>query len=505
VAAFAVAAFASRIARAGTYYVSPSAGASDANAGSLAAPFATFTKAIAVAQPGDTIYARGGTYALSAQLTISKSGTAAAPLKLLAYPGETPVLDFNAQPAGKRGVQLDANYWQMKGISITRSKDNGLFISGSNNRIEQFSVYANQDSGVQLSSGNAGSPSNNLILNTDSYSNYDPANNGENADGFAAKFRGLGTGNVFRGVRAWGNSDDGFDFWGAASGVTVENSWSYKNGFNTFGDTNWQGDGNGLKLGHDSGTHVLRNVAVWGNRLNGIDINGNATQLDVAPADPIAHGVTIHNVTAYNNGAGGNGFNFNFDEIFAHVLRNNASLAGGSGNANIKSGNVQSNNTWNGIAVDANDFISLSDALATGPRNPDGSLPITGFLRLRADSNLINAGTNVGLPFVGAAPDVGAFEEGTPRPGDANLDGVVNFDDLLIVASQYNGASGRTWIHGDFNFDTVVNFSDLLILAANYNAPAGAGDWALATSIVPEPASLIVILGASTFLRRHQR
>ena len=60
----------------------------------------------------------------------------------------------------------------------------------------------------------------NLILNVDSFANYDPAKHGENADGFAAKFRDLGPGNVFRGCRSFGNSDDGWDFWAAANGVT---------------------------------------------------------------------------------------------------------------------------------------------------------------------------------------------------------------------------------------------------------------------------------------------
>lgn len=49
-------------------------------------------------------------------------------------------------------------------------------------------------------------------------------------------------------------------------------------------------------------------------------------------------------------------------------------------------------------------------AAATAPRNTDGSLPTIG-LRLAAGSHLIDAGgANVGLPYLGAAPDLGAFE-----------------------------------------------------------------------------------------------
>jgi hypothetical protein len=37
-------------------------------------------------------------------------------------------------------------------------------------------------------------------------------------------------------------------------------------------------------------------------------------------------------------------------------------------------------------------------------------LPVLPFLHLTAQSPLIDKGTNVGLPYVGKAPDLGAFE-----------------------------------------------------------------------------------------------
>ncbi|MFT3787380.1 MAG: hypothetical protein QM770_14640 [Tepidisphaeraceae bacterium] len=63
--------------------------------------------------------------------------------------------------------------------------------------------------------------------------------------------------------------------------------------------------------------------------------------------------------------------------------------------------------------------------------------------------------------------------------GDSNLDGTVNFSDLLILASNYS-LSGKTWIHGDSNYDGTVNFNDLLLLAASYNQTVTgsfASDW----------------------------
>jgi hypothetical protein len=405
-------------ASAAAYYVATN-GSDSSTTGSQAAPYATITKAISKAVAGDTIIVRGGTYNLTSQINISKAGTAALPYTIQAFAGETPILDFSGEGAGTRGLQIDSDYWRIKGLTIQNAKDNGVNITGSNNIIEQLSVHNNQDSGVQISGTSTRKPSNNLIHNTDSFANYDPANHGENADGFAAKFRDLGSGNVFRGDRAWGNSDDGWDFWAAANGVTVENCWSFKNGFNNFGDGSFAGDGNGFKLGHDSGPHVLKNVVMWGNRLNGIDVNGNAT-VDTSVSSPyvaIAHGVQILNATAYDNGNSSGSKNYNFDESYAHILRNNISLTGG---VTMNSGVVNDHDSWNaGLAATNADFLSLDDAIASGARNPDGSLPISNFLRLAAGSHLINAGVNVGLSFNGSAPDLGAFE--APEPSAALL------------------------------------------------------------------------------------
>ena len=53
---------------------------------------------------------------------------------------------------------------------------------------------------------------------------------------------------------------------------------------------------------------------------------------------------------------------------------------------------------------------SKSFAGMASARQADGSLPVLPFLRLAAGSPLIDRGVNVGLPYNGAAPDLGAFE-----------------------------------------------------------------------------------------------
>ena len=89
---------------AATYYVA--ATGTDTAVGSQAAPFGTLAKANSTAAAGDTIYVRGGTYYITSQVVLSKSGTSDANrTKIWAYPGETPVLDAHC-------AKLPGSYWQ---------------------------------------------------------------------------------------------------------------------------------------------------------------------------------------------------------------------------------------------------------------------------------------------------------------------------------------------------------------------------------------------------------
>ena len=64
-----------------------------------------------------------------------------------------------------------------------------------------------------------------LILNCDSYRNYEVGSGGNNGDGFAAK-NGCGPGNVFQGCRAWSNADDGWDFYNNNQSVVLIGCWA---------------------------------------------------------------------------------------------------------------------------------------------------------------------------------------------------------------------------------------------------------------------------------------
>jgi ELWxxDGT repeat protein len=73
--------------------------------------------------------------------------------------------------------------------------------------------------------------------------------------------------------------------------------------------------------------------------------------------------------------------------------------------------------------------------------------------------------------------------------GDANHDRVVDFNDLVKLAQNYNTA-GKSFEEGDFNFDGKVDFNDLVILAQRYNTSLAAGGPVVAGAGV-SPAALM--------------
>ena len=123
---------------------------------------------------GDTVYIRSGLYVTSStiQISSSKSGTDENRCHLLAFPKDTVIIDFYSQPFGERGISLRADYWIIKGLNIRNAGDNGMYIDGENNLIENCTFSGNDDSGLQISGGGAY----NTIINCDSYNNADPDN-----------------------------------------------------------------------------------------------------------------------------------------------------------------------------------------------------------------------------------------------------------------------------------------------------------------------------------------
>ncbi|TAK63885.1 MAG: T9SS type A sorting domain-containing protein [Bacteroidetes bacterium] len=374
------------------------------NDGSFTLPYKTITKAVSVIVAGDTMYVRGGTHTYSSTITLNKIGTDSTRIYLLAYDGERALLDFSSMPvsSSNRGIRVSGDYWYIRGFDVWKAGDNGMHISGSNNIIEFCTFSENYDTGLQLGGG----ASNNRIINCDSYYNADPDHG--DADGFAPKLD-VGTGNYFYGCRAWQNSDDGWDgYLRSADNVTttLEYCWVFNNGYLKDGSESF-GNGNGFKLGGgdngnaDSLRHnmILKNCLAFDNRVKGYDQNNNRGSM------------TLLNCTAYRNGTNYR-INGTIRSTSTVTVKNCVSL-GAYGS--LGSYTVQATNSWmSPFVVTNDDFVSIDTAGVRGPRNPDGSLPALPFMNLAGGSDLIDSGTDVGLPYVGVAPDLGAFEYTPP-------------------------------------------------------------------------------------------
>lgn len=469
-----------------TLYVSPDG--SDANDGSMNAPFATVGKAVEAVEPGGTILVHAGTYYLTERIKVPEKATSEqARIKLFAYGDGEVILDgTNMNPATMNDFKMArcmyfpywANYWHVKGITFQNAKDNGVKVEGSYNIFERCVFRDNNDTGLQIgmfkdwaieefkSFPLKGTPAfnpgyaycrGNKVINCDAYNNYDAtvfgggADDGGDADGFACKlFPGPGT--EFHGCRAWNNSDDNWDLYMVYHPVVIDNCYAFnaahdKNGAST------PGNGNGFKLGgggssggaafsQSTGSHLVRNCVSFNNAKKGYDQN-NAYEA----------------MYLLNNVAWGNDFNYRFPTVFQFgtmYIRNCVGFGAKTANHEFLSANktgfrqpdtefnswttidgcdaIKDGNKVNGTKVYAADhsaeFLSLLEADAKADRLPDGSLPENNFARLREGSKFVDAGQVISnftpTRFMTAAEAASAGVELTELP---------------VMSIDYNGVS----------------------------------------------------------------
>lgn len=463
-----------------TYYVATNG--NDLNNGtSLKTPYATWQKGINMAQPGDTIFVRGGIYYLSGinpWVTIDptahptgkgRSGTKAKPICFWAYPpdyesGNHPILDcknaYESYGTNFSCFGLNAvEYWHIKGITVRNAYQRG--VSGRrpqgfgatysrNLKFENCTAHNISARGFYYESGAWNSWESSpywpyegehnhdttYFINCDAYDIRDSVNCSA-GDGWKCG-NYYGGVMIFDGCRAWNYSDDGFDPGGAGKRI-IKNCWAMSTD----------------KYNSLCGGNVETN----GFKTGGIGRGGR----DRYPYDYVF--VEISNCLAAHNG--GIGFYNNLEMVYennAKYLNNtsyqnqygffdmptNTVSRGSEYRNNIAYNNrekiyeqagiyypsvyLESNNTWvatqrtgegswpgwiynPAFTLIDNDFVSLDASQIMLPRKSDGSLPDITFMKLKSTSQFIDAGIDVGLPYKGKAPDLGYAEYGS---GPAN-------------------------------------------------------------------------------------
>ncbi len=326
-----------------------------------ARPFATLQRAADVAQAGEVVWVRGGGY--DAQVTFEGRGRPDAPIVFESHPGECAVLD-GARSESRSAVRfVDARHYLFRHFVVRNSTTQGILLLRSHdNVLSDLHVHHNRLSGIQSVAGDR-----NRFTRFVTHDNYDPPY-GEDADGIGIS---SGSDNRIDRCVAFRNSDDGVDAW-RSFGTVITRCVAFENGLQG-------GDGNGFKAGGAVANRtVLRSNLSFGNVGHGFTYN-------------LGTQVTFEHNTAYGNG----GYGFVAGRA---RLRNNLAFGDVQGPFFDAGSNETAGNSWS---------LGIAD-----PRFADTRPSSAAFLSLRPDSPAIDAGTTIGLPFAGAAPDLGAVPFG---------------------------------------------------------------------------------------------
>ncbi len=444
------------------FYVSQEAGASDDNTGlspvhkgGQDGPWKSIGHAASMLKPGQTALIRSGTYR-EPEINFANSGQEGKPITLAAHEGETPVIDGSGGKDRQCGIQLrdGQSHFVFKGLAVRNMPSSGIATDDSTTKayndltVLDCTLENNGWSGLELTaldgfrvegvvaSGNAfyglnilpskdGSISTmNGVINKCVFEN----NVGDESHGMAIN---QGQHIVVSNCLARHNRTHGFDVtdWpkkGQVSHhVVFENNRSEDNGLV------------GFSINSDSHHVVFRNNVAWGN---------GAEWAGMGNSDGFLCYEGCWEVEWLNNAAvdnAGRGFAVD-DKAGTYVKPENRRLVF-KNNVSSENGRIAweecmglyvsdegwelevENNNWHGCyharvkVAGVNMVGDNGDTYTPGDVN-SGKLgrnmsDVPGFVneeqgdfRLEANSPMIDKGVDVGLPFNGAAPDIGPYE-----------------------------------------------------------------------------------------------
>jgi len=122
--------------------------------------------------------------------------------------------------------------------------------------------------------------------------------------------------------------------------------------------------------------------------------------------------------------------------------------------------------TWDGAASPDTGLIT-----STAARNDASHSTAIGFADSSDGTGLNQTPNTIELKYTVA--------------GDANLDGVVDSNDAVIMARNYMVSGKADWDQGNFNYDSAVDSGDARILQANFGKTLTAASVGSAAGIVP--------------------
>ncbi|HET8786476.1 MAG TPA: right-handed parallel beta-helix repeat-containing protein [Candidatus Limnocylindrales bacterium] len=266
---------------------------SDAGSGTETQPFCTIKPAASRVVGGQTVLVSGGTY--NEQVTVSGSGTSAAPIIFAAAPGATPTIT-----GGTYGFYISGkSYVTVQGFNVTGTSDDGIVVKTNSSNI---TIRANHVSycgqpvngktakGIRIENSSSSIVEDNTVDHNTSYGIYVPSS----------------TGILVRGNESFANA---FQYQRAASGIRLYSS----SGNTVSGNTSHDNEDSGIDVDKSTSNLIVNNV-VANNGDHGIDntggspgnrIIGNTVYKNVTAGinvEGTSTGVTIANNIAVDNG-----------------------------------------------------------------------------------------------------------------------------------------------------------------------------------------------------------
>ena len=382
------------------YFISPNG--SDGASGTKQNPWFSINHAVRHTQPGDTIYMLGGTYQYNeVWIQPGQGGTNGLYKTLMAYPGETVVMNtqitvnceymrivglhFNL-PENIRVVGWDApsNHVHLldNHFSGRQPRYGAIEFRGNYGIIEGNRIDINgnegesQDHGIYVTSGEYNTVRNNYVSGTFGYGIhiYDERKDGDDPNEYKYIRNLVVENNFVKGSRLRsGMIVDRRD------NVRIENVTIRNNIF-------VRNNHVGLLIRKVDGTVTVFNNTFYNNGLQQLNLGEGSNTPVIVFAD-VRNNIFYHDNQHYCQ---------SHCDWFEKML---VQVSPG-----VQSLQLSHNLYYTEIEIDGaeDDFPILGDPLFQNPA--------TGNFSLNANSPAIDAGVNVGLPFVSFAPDIGALE-----------------------------------------------------------------------------------------------
>ncbi len=255
-------------------YVAPTG--LDSNPGTLALPFQTVAQGLSVLEPGQTLFLRGGTY--GEWLTMARSGTAADPISLRSYPGETVEL------TGR--LKITASYVRVSGLR---------FVGRTAANPEQVLIYVSGGDHVEIS--------NNELTGAAMSAIYvgDPGNGADDVQFLSNWVHDNGTHD---------NLDHGIYYGTGTGGVIANNLFERNHAY-------------GIHLYPDCDNALVTQNTVVGHGRSGVLAGGELTTSD--------GNVVVNNIVAFNAGHGVRSY-WGLLPGTGNLFRNNVAFGNAAGN-----------------------------------------------------------------------------------------------------------------------------------------------------------------------------